>query len=65
MDAVGDDILQDFNNVSDQIQNLARPPQTKNLGGEWASDRSTPAAKSLYMSIFLDDEILLWFYTVD
>jgi hypothetical protein len=32
--------------------------------GLWASDRWTPAAKSLYRSIFIDDDILpclLWF----
>jgi hypothetical protein len=26
--------------------------------GFWASDRKTPAAQSLYRSIFLDDQIL-------
>ncbi len=29
--------------------------------GFWASDRLTSAAKYLYMSIFLDDDIFLWY----
>ncbi len=38
---------------------IAKPPQTNNIEGKGASDIQTPAAKSLYKSIFLDDEILL------
>jgi hypothetical protein len=40
---------------------IIRPPQNKTLGGARALDKKTPAAKSLYRSIFLDD-ILLAFY---
>ncbi len=44
----------------DQIQNIQNIQTTpnENLGGEGASDRYTPAAKPLYRSIFLYDDIL-------
>ncbi len=49
---VGDHILQEFNNDHiENIQNCSTTPN-KNLGGERASDRYTPAAKSLYWSLF-------------
>ncbi len=43
-----------YHSVSDQIQNLRNCYTTpnKNLGVEGATDRETPAAKSLYRSIF-------------
>ncbi len=55
-----------IHSVSDQIQN----PQNsftipnKNLCGEGASDRQTPAEKSLYRSILLDEDILHCFLSV-
>ncbi len=51
-----------WHSVSDHIQNLlnCQTAPNKNLGGEGTSDRWTPDAKSLYRSILLDDDILLW-----
>jgi hypothetical protein len=47
LSCVGDNILQEFNTVSDQIQNLqiAKPRRGGGL-------RQAPAAKILYRSIF-------------
>jgi hypothetical protein len=48
---VGDHILQELNTLyltRFTTYKIALPPQTKNLGGEGASDIKTPAAKSLY-----------------
>jgi hypothetical protein len=44
-----------LNCVFDQVPKLPNCFSTpnKNLGGEGASDRGTPAAKSFYWSIFL------------
>jgi hypothetical protein len=52
---VGDRVVwRAYTLVFDQIPNLQNCCTTpnKNLGGEGASDRSTPAAESLYRSIF-------------
>jgi hypothetical protein len=61
MGCVGDHIM---NSVSVEIQNpqncLTTP--NKNLGGEGASDRQTPAPESLYKSIFLDNAIIIALY---
>ncbi len=52
--------------VSDQIQNLQNCYTTpnKNLRGEGATDRKTPASKSLYRLIFLDNDIWHCFLSV-
>jgi hypothetical protein len=61
LSCVGDHILQDFNTLyltRFRTYKIALPPpQTKPIRGEEASDRYTPAAKSLYMSIFLGNDI--------
>ncbi len=56
--SVGDHILQEFNTV--EPTKCATHTQYKILEGEGAFEKWTPAAKSLYRSILLDDEILLW-----
>ncbi len=62
--SVGDHIIQKFDTLYQtrfRTYKNATPPPNKNLGGEGASDRLTPAAKSLVRSIsFLSDDILLW-----
>ncbi len=58
---VGDHILQEFNTLyltRFRTYKIARP-SNKNLGWEGGSDRLTPAEKSLYRSIFLDDAIFI------
>jgi hypothetical protein len=60
----GDHILQEFNTLyltRFRTYKIARETTpNKIIGGEGASDRKAPAAKSLCRSVFLDDIILLW-----
>jgi len=50
----GENIQELYTVYFDQIPNIKNclTAPTNNLGGEGASDRSTPAAKALYRSIF-------------
>jgi hypothetical protein len=54
LSCVGDHILQEFNTLyltRFRTYKIPYHPKQK-LGGDWASDRKTPAAKSLHRSIF-------------
>jgi hypothetical protein len=53
-------ILQEFNTLSPtrlRIYKIARPPQTKTYEGRLPQTDKKTAAKSLYWSFFLDDDI--------